>query len=229
MSGPLGQFVLVLSLPFLSSSHTHTHTVSPSSTSLLFAVFYSLSPLISLLHFLTAVSPSLSLFSSPPRAIPLTAMMTSFSVLREVSLLAGLNGALWWPRYGSQSSQCTACEVVFNKIISLRSPQVVDWIEVFARSCFSAHFNVFCVSLFFWNRAFFFFFACFVHSRRITLTNPWVDVSESRQAAQRSTSSFTPQVSLDFHLLLSPTRIHYPSSFSIQCHTPLYETLRDCI
>lgn len=47
--------------------------------------------------------------------------MTSFSGLREVSLLASLNGSLRWPRYGRKSSQ----GAVFNQTISLTSPQVV--------------------------------------------------------------------------------------------------------
>lgn len=125
--------------PFFSAhAHTHTHYLCLH--------LYSLSLARCLQFFISSdFPPSLSspplfhrLFVIPASGHPLTAMMTSFSVLREVSLLANLNGSLWWPRYGSQSSQCAACEAVFNMIISLTSPQVVDWMGVFAESCFFA-------------------------------------------------------------------------------------------
>lgn len=155
-------------------------------------------------------------------------MMTSFSVLREVSLLAGLNGALWWPRYGSQSSQCTACEVVFNKIISLRSPQVVDWIEVFARSCFSAHFNVFCVSLFFWNLAFFFY----LHVLCILVVLPrqtreWACLKAGRRPKDRRPPSLLKCRRISIFFFLPPASIiRRLSPFSVTLHyTRLYETV----
>lgn len=76
------------------------------------------------------------LFVIPASGHSLTAMMTSFSVSGEVSLLASLNGSLWWPRYDSQSLQCAVCEAVFNMIIRLTSLQVVDWMSASALSGF---------------------------------------------------------------------------------------------
>ncbi len=141
MSGPLRQFVLVLSLAFLFCSHTHTFFVFH-----LYSLSLSPSSILYLLWFPSFIfyPPSFHLlFLIPASGQPLTAMMTSFSGLREVSLLASLNGSLWWPRYGSQSSQCTAYEAVFNMTISLTSPQVVDWIGVLTRSCFFALFSIY--------------------------------------------------------------------------------------
>lgn len=172
MSCPLGQFVLVLSLSFLFRSHTHTYTLS------LFHI-YSLSlslspssilclPISFLFHFLTP--PFHLLILVPASGHPLTAMMTSFSGLREVSLLASLNGSLWWPRYGSQSSQRSATDTVFNATISLTTPQVVAWVVVCAESCFFAllaNLSLLSVSptpAFFWSltRSLWFSFPCFV-------------------------------------------------------------------
>lgn len=127
----------------------HTHTLSLSSTSIL-----SLSLSLASILLSSDIPPSFSkpyfhlLFLIPASGHPLTAMMTSFSGLRGVSLLASLYGSLWWPGYGSQSSQCNACEAVFNMTISLRSPQVVDWIGVFA--LFTIHTFLY-ASYFFWS------------------------------------------------------------------------------
>lgn len=162
MSGPLGQFVLVLSLSFLFCSNTHIHAHFPRLLPLL-----SLSPSILYLFWFPSFifwSPSFHLlFLIPASGHPLTAMMTSFSGLRELSLLASLNGSLWWPRYGSQSLQCTACEAVFNMTISLTGPQVVDWIRGFA-SYFFPHSHI--RPYFFWSppRLIYFSFLCFVFS-----------------------------------------------------------------
>lgn len=70
-----------------------------------------------LLPFLTPLFPSS--LSRPASGHLLTAMMTSFSGLKGVSLLACLNGPLSWPRYSSWSSPCPASEAVFNIRIRL--------------------------------------------------------------------------------------------------------------
>lgn len=126
-------------LPFshFFSANTRTHALS---------VFhlYSLSPPLSSTLYLLWFPSFIShlLFLIPRLRSSSTAMMTSFSVLRDVSLLTSLNGSLRWPRYRIQSLHCTACEGVFNMIISLTGPQVVDWISIFAKFYFFAIFAI---------------------------------------------------------------------------------------
>lgn len=130
MRGPLGYFVLVLSLSFpLQLTHTHTRThflVRPSLISLTHRLQFSVYPDSPSFIFCPPSSLHLLLHISTS-GNPLTAVMTSFSGLRGVSLLASLNGSLWWPRYRSQSPQSSASEAVFNVTFSLTRPQVVAW------------------------------------------------------------------------------------------------------
>lgn len=178
MSGPLGQFALFPSFSLPLCSHTHTFSdFLLHSLCLQFSIspdffFFSLalwhpSLLIPLLHILTS-------------GHFLTAMMTSFSGLRGVSLLVSLNGSLWWPRYCSQSPQSSASEDVFNITISLTSPQVVDWTQeidspyVFLPFSFSQPYSLICLphSRFLWSPA---HLMSFPSLPLVSL--PWVDLT----------------------------------------------------
>lgn len=172
--------------------------------------------------------------------------MTSFSVLREVSLLASLNGSLWWPRYGSQSSHCTACEGVFNMIISQTSPQVVDWIGVFAQFYFCALFAIHTFLSISPTTSFdIIFFSLFsisfsLPSSRMSLSH-WVYLTQAFQPDKSLkwlcvNAGSQPKDQLLLSLLkchripifissLSLSHIQFMSSVSIQSHTPLYKNV----
>lgn len=134
MSGPLGQFVLVLSFPLLL-----THILSLSSTSILslsLSAYTSISPSCFPCFIFQPPPPSFHLLVLiPASGHPLTAVMTSFSGLREILLLAHLNDSLWWPRYRVMSPQRTASEALSNVTISLSSQQVAAGKGVFSASC----------------------------------------------------------------------------------------------